>query len=156
MQFIDRNSDFVAGKPVSWRRDGRPSRYQGLASGFWWRKSSSRSVTFSRPEIARVGAVLGRDVFLEPDQVVELARLDAVGPEVGSPEDDGRQHGPLGRIEVQERVALHLGLDHPAHGEGPFIGDRFRVQRPWRNRRRSGSKGKPPAGSGTAGGAAGA
>ena len=74
-----------------------------------------------------MGAVF-RKVFAPPDEVVRLAALQAVGPQVRPPEQKWHLHFAFGRIIVQRRLAGDLILDQPAHAEGAFKGVRFGVE----------------------------
>src|SRR5690606_23507931 len=81
------------------------------------------------PGSARVSAVGYRcKIPSFPCQTVARARRRAVGPEIGSPQEDGSDHLSLCRIGVVAWVTFDLLLDQAAHRKGTFVGKRLRIE----------------------------
>jgi len=64
---------------------------------------------------------VGGEVIPGPDQGVAFAALDAIGPEIRSPEEQRRFSLALDRIEVKRGVTLDLFLNQPASDEPRFV-----------------------------------
>ena len=98
-----------------------PSRLDepGFGQGVGLEEGQQLPGDFFAAGVAGVGAVAGQ-VLAFVDQLVALARGDAVGPEVGAPEEERGLDRPAGGVEIERGITFYLVLDQPADREGAF------------------------------------
>ena len=123
LQFVDRGSELF--RESGSGGGGRPPLLMPRAGQRIFVEEVEQQVGhFLAAGIARVGAVVGGDVVLEPDQPVELARLDAVGPGPLAPRPRrGASTVPWPGSKFRSGSPLIWAWTTPACGERPFMGD---------------------------------